>query len=532
VTSELISSAWGDEVATELVNGVPFRMYSRRPHRVCEILTLAGRWGARPHLVQGDQVLPFDDLLEAVAAKATQLTEQGVRTGDRVLLLGWNSPTWIVNFWACTMVGAVPALANAWWSATEVTDAMTLLEPELVLADGPGAKKVPQGAHLGNWPLSTSGAASPEDRVAAFSQTVGTTSGVDENAAAVIIFTSGTAGIPKAVELSNRSLIANLQMLLNMTHRLPHEVGEDAGEVVLHTGPLFHVGGPQMLMRSVAVGNTIVLPEGRFDPGDALALIERHRVSRWAAVPTMVTRLLEHSDVAMRDLTSLRAVTIGGAPIHPELLDTIARTLPSVNTGVPTGYGLTENCGQATAASGRDTLKHPGTAGRPLPLTELKFVPVEGMSDGEVLVRSPTQMTRYIGSAESPIDGDGWLHTGDLGRLDDGGRLWITGRSKDLIIRGGENIAPAAIERALNGIPGVVEAAVIGVPHADLGEEVLAFVVVSDSTITPETLRGHLKGSIASFAVPSLWDVSDEPLPTNHTGKVDKNELARRAAAR
>jgi acyl-CoA synthetase (AMP-forming)/AMP-acid ligase II len=317
-----------------------------------------------------------------------------------------------------------------------------------------------------------------------------------------------------------------------MTHRLPHEVTEEAGEVVLHTGPLFHVGGPQMLMRSVAVGNTIVLPSGRFDPGEALALIEQHKASRWAAVPTMVTRLLDHPDVPSRDLDSLRAVTIGGAPIHPELLEKINSTLPAVNTGVPTGYGLTENCGQATAASGRETVKHPGTAGRPLPLAELRFVPVEGMPDAEILVRSPTQMTRYIGTDESPIDSDGWLHTGDLGRLDEGGRLWITGRCKDLIIRGGENIAPAAVERALLGIAGVAEAAVVGVPHPDLGEEVFAFVVVSDPALTPEALRAQLAGTVASFAVPSLWDVRSDALPTNHTGKVDKPALARLAAAR
>ena len=121
-------------------------------------------------------------------------------------------------------------------------------------------------------------------------------SSAGEEAPAVIIFTSGTSGRPKAVELSHRALLANLQMLLQLTRRLPHQVDEHSGEIALHTGPLFHVGGPQMLLRSIAVGNTIVLPAGRFDPGDVLALIERHRVARWSAVPTMVTRVLDHPD--------------------------------------------------------------------------------------------------------------------------------------------------------------------------------------------------------------------------------------------
>jgi acyl-CoA synthetase (AMP-forming)/AMP-acid ligase II len=243
-----------------------------------------------------------------------------------------------------------------------------------------------------------------------------------------------------------------------------------------------------------------------------------------------VTRVLDHPDREGRDLSSLVALTIGGAPVHAELLGRIGRELPAVKAGVPTGYGLTENCGQATAASGRDTLEHPGSAGKPLPCVELRFLISDDLPDPEVLVRSPTQMTRYIGIEESPIDTDGWLHTGDLGHLDHDGRLWITGRSKDLIIRGGENVAPASVERALLAISEIVEAAVIGIPHPDLGEEVCAFVVVDGDTHSDETLAPQLRGQLASFAIPSVWHVQREPLPTNQTGKVDKRALAARVA--
>jgi acyl-CoA synthetase (AMP-forming)/AMP-acid ligase II len=516
---------WSDEIVVESVNGVPFRMYASRPRRLQEVLPLAARWGSRPYVIQGDRILTFAGLASAVAKKSADLDGLGVEPLQRVLLLGFNSPDWIVNFWACVNIGAVPVLANAWWGEAEVNDAIDLLQPVVALADARGAGKLPAGIRTGTWEADLT----VEADAAGFDADVDQRS--DEEDPAIIIFTSGTGGRPKAAILPHRSLLANLQVLLNLTRRLPHQVDEHSGEVALHTGPLFHIGGGQMLLRSIVVGNTIVMPAGRFDPGEAVALIERHKVTRWAAVPTMVLRVLDHPDVKTKDLSSLRSVTIGGAPIHAELLERIARVLPSVTTGVPTGWGLTENGGQATAASGRDTLKHPGSAGRPLPFTELKFKPVEGAPDDEILVRSPTQMAGYAGDVEQPIDSDGWLHTGDLGHLDQDGRLWITGRSKDLIIRGGENVAPAAVERALMAIKGVVDAAVVGVQHPDLGEEVCAFVVVDDPGVTPEHLGDQLRGEVASFAIPSVWHIQQEPLPTNQTGKIDKPALAERAAA-
>jgi acyl-CoA synthetase (AMP-forming)/AMP-acid ligase II len=272
------------------------------------------------------------------------------------------------------------------------------------------------------------------------------------------------------------------------------------------------------------VGDTLVMPEGKFDPAEALRMIEAHSVARWSAVPTMVTRVLEHPDVSTRQLESLKSLTVGGAPVHVELLARIREMLPSVQARIPTGYGLSENGGQATAASGGDTAAKPGSAGRPLPCVEVRIDPRPGLPDGEICIRAPTQMLGYFDTVGSPIDAEGWLHTGDLGHLDEDGHLWITGRSKDVIIRGGENIAPVAVEQVLMAVPGVVEVAVIGIPHPDLGEEVMAFVY-ADRNLTDETLVAALKDKVASFAVPSRWHIQDEPLPTNHAGKIDKAAL-------
>jgi acyl-CoA synthetase (AMP-forming)/AMP-acid ligase II len=514
------TSCWGDQIVITEVGGVPFRMYEQRPHRVEEVLAFAGRWGSRLHVEQGGLEVTFAGLRRAVAGKAAELLDLGAGRGQHVLILGWNSPDWIVGFWACLQVGAVPVLANAWWSEAEVNDAVDLLRPAVALADARGATKVPRGVRLGRWEADFRSADPTVAKNAATFETSG-----DEEDSAAVIFTSGTSGRPKAVLLSHRSLLAGLHQLLHVSRRLPQQVDETSGDVALHTGPLFHIGGVQTLLRAVTVGGTLVMPAGRFDAGDALELIERHKISRWSAVPTMVSRVLEHPEAKKRDLRSLRSVTIGGAPVHVDLLERIRKGLPGVDARIPTGYGLTENGGQATAASGRDTADHPGSSGRPLPCVELNFLPRPGLPDGEILLRSPSQMSGYFGAEESPIDRAGWLHTGDLGHLDEDGYLWITGRSKDLIIRGGENIAPVAVERALTSVPGVVDAAVVGVPHPELGEEVLAFVVTEDDSLAPASLSEQLRGVVASFAIPTRWHLQREPLPTNHTHKIDKQAL-------
>ncbi len=519
----IVDMRWGDQVAVEMVGGVPYRMYTDRPRRVESLIPFAIRWANRPHIFQADRVLTFEQTAWAIAAKARELKALAVKPGDRVFLLAWNGPEWVVNFWACIQVGAVPVLANAWWSAAEVSDALDALRPVMTLADARCAEKVPAQGRLGPWAIEVQ---------PTFSGDAGTASGAsqDEEDTALIIFTSGTSGRPKAVVLSHRAVLARLHMTLHVTRKLPHQIDARKHDVTLITGPLFHVGGMQTLLRAFVTGDTLVLPAGRFDPGEVLALIEQHKIKRWNAVPTMVSRVLDHEDARRRNVSSLKSISIGGAPVHAELMRRIHETLPSVSPKIPTGYGLTENGGQATAAAGSEDVALLGSTGKPLSCVEVSFLTHEGLPDGEVLLRSPTQMSGYFGIDESPIDAQGWLHTGDLGRLDDQGNLWITGRCKDMIIRGGENIAPAAIESALMALPGVTEAVVFGVPHPDLGEEVMAVVVV-DGQVTRQQLNDQLRARISSFAVPSQWRLQTTPLATNDNGKVDKAKISAQARA-
>lgn len=517
------TAVWGDRIAVEEIGGVPFRMYTERPRRIESLLVFADRWGSRPHVVQGERVVTFEGFRNAVGSKARTLFEHGVRRGDRVFILGWNGPEWIVNFWACLEAGAIPVLANAWWSAVEVANGVAALRPALVLADARTADKLPSGCPSALWTIDTA------TRQEGTASELPSASG-DEEDTALIVFTSGTSGQPKAVVLSHRAVLARLQMTLHVTRKLPHQVDGSAHDITLITGPLFHVGGMQTLLRAVIVGDTLVFPRGRYDPAEVLELIERHRVKRWNAVPTMVARFLDHPDMPRRDVSSLKSISIGGAPVHAELMQRIRTGLPSVSPRIPTGYGLTENGGQATASAGSEKAEHLGSTGRPLPCVEVSFRSHPGLPDAEILLRSPTQMSGYLGLDESPIDNEGWLHTGDLGRLDDKGNLWITGRCKDMIIRGGENIAPAAVEEALTSISGVADAAVFGVPHPELGEEVMAVVVI-ENMLSPESIKEQLRGRLASFAVPSRWHLQREPLPVNDVGKVDKPALIAQARA-
>jgi long-chain acyl-CoA synthetase len=248
----------------------------------------------------------------------------------------------------------------------------------------------------------------------------------------------------------------------------------------------------------------------------------------------MVTRVLEHPDILRRNVQSLRSVSLGGSPVPLGLLDRIRTAFPNTRAGVGKIYGLTEAGGTLTSASGRDLMERPGTVGRPLPLTEIRIGSPNSDGLGEILARSPTQMDGYWGAPDyGVIDANGWIHTGDLGHLDADGYLYVTGRSKEVIIRGGENIASAHVEEQLLQHPDILECAVLGLPSDDLGEEVAAVVVLRDaSAIDAHALATFLRERLAYFEIPSHWWIRDSRLPWNSTGKVDKRQLAAEWPAR
>ncbi|MBA3742847.1 class I adenylate-forming enzyme family protein [Sporichthya sp.] len=513
---------WGTEV-TRRERGIAFQMYAPRRTHLASLLDDAALWSDRTHLVQGSRRLTYADLFARIEATAALLHDRGVRPGDRLLLLAPNSPEWIVMQWAGIRLGAVVALGNGWWSEPEIAHAIDLISPTLVIADARRGSRLPAGTPA----LDIADLVDVLDRATADLPTV---PDVDEDDPALILFTAGTTGAPKAVALAHRSVIANLHNLMVGTNRLPHQLDPTrAPLVILQSGPLFHVGGLQATMLNLLGGATVVFLEGRFDAGQVLELLERERVTVWGAVPTMATRLVEHPAVGKRDLSSVRSITMGGAPVPPALLARLRDVFPNARKGLSTIYGMTELGGTVASASGALMAEHPSTAGPPGRVVDLRIENPDSSGEGEIAVRTPSQMLGYwtpegVSTANDLIDADGFVHTGDLGRLADG-LLYVTGRLKDLIIRGGENIAPAHVEAALLTHPQVRNAAVLGRPDPDLGE-IVGACVEADPGVTVEHLLAHVKPLLSSFSVPAEWWLRTDPLPMTDAGKTDKLTLA------
>lgn len=511
---------WGTRIVQGTVNGHPCRVYEERPRALSELLLDAQRWSDRTFLVQAERRISGREHLAAVARVARLMRSRGVRTGDAVLLQGFNHIEWIVAFWALQCIGATVALGNAWWSDHEGAAAIELVKPKLVIREREGGELLPQGCAQMLFP-ELRGLVDARDDEATLQ-----IDRVDEEDSAVVIFSSGTTGQAKGAKMSHRAVIANIHNLLRMTGRLPSEL-DDAhpGTVNLVTMPLFHQGGLQISLMTLLTGGRMVLLRGRFDPLEVLQLMQAEKVRAWGSVPTMVSRVMQHADFANYDTRSVASIQMGGAPIPYELRAKVKECFPASRKRVGSMYGLTETGVVATGA-GSDVEGRPGCVGRPLPAAEIMIANPNAEGVGEIRARAASATTGYLGESTPIADAQGWIASGDLGRIDEEGRLYVVGRAKDMIIRGGENIASVHVERCLRTHPAIAEVAVVPLPHADLGEEVGAVVVLQPgAAVEVEDLRAHAAGQLARFEIPSRWWRRAEPLPTNATGKVLKREL-------
>lgn len=512
---------WGSEVIEETVLGHPQLVYRDRSHHVLEVLQIISQWSAADCIARGDERLTVGDLLTAIDLAADRMLSLGVRPRDYVLLLSHNSPEWLVALWGAWRLGAIPVLGNPWWSDDEIHHALVLVEPKLVVTDmamdrgalGSAVTTQPSNFRdLLRTPQPSVHVPLPE---------------ADEDEPALIVFTSGSTGTAKAVVLSHRSVLANQHNLLARTGRLPGGPVANRQSVVLFTVPLFHIGGVSSVIVGLLSRARMVFLSGRFDQGEVLELVERERVTTWGAVPTMVRRVLTHPDFESRDLSSLRTVSIGGAPVPEELLRQVRERLPGTQRTLTNTWGMTESGGHLTFASGDELVARPSTVGRPVPTVEIVIDQAATDGLGEVFVRSPTVMLGLLGhDGPCGVDDAGFLHTGDIGRLDDDGYLYITGRSKEIVIRGGENISCPLLEHVLGQHPDVIEVAVFGLPDPDFGELVAAVVVTPpDSGLTKAALAAWASERLAQFEVPAHWVITDQELPLLPTGKVDKVSL-------
>jgi len=552
VLADLTGPGGAFEIVTEDVLGVPLQVYKNRLHSLGELIAMADGRAGVDFLVQGDRRLTYDEHNARVRRVAASFGELGVGHGDRVAILSANNVEWVVLWWAAAAIGAVVVPLNAWWKTDELEFGLRDSGAKLLFCDPKRWQAVrdlvealPELEHVFVTELEEpDGVARPGGELLGDDPGMLPDAGVDEDDLFAIVYTSGTTGRPKGATLTHRQAVANLQNIFCLGIANASRGGEAAPELsskvqsaTLLVVPLFHVTGClSTMMLSYASGAKLVLmPPGRFDPDAAMATIEREKVTSFGGVPTIMWRIVESPSFDEYDLSTVVRVSYGGAPAAPELVQRIHERFPKVRKTLATAYGLTESASVATSNTGDDYRTHPDSVGRPAPTVEIGVVdpdghPVPAGATGEIWLRGPTIMRRGYwnrpdATAEA-ITPDGWFRSGDIGRFDEDGFLYLVDRAKDMIIRGGENVYCVEVEQVLFEHPDVVDAAVVGVPHKVLGEEVKAVVQLKPgSSATVEDLRTHCSARLANFKVPEYVELRDEPLPRNPAGKVLKNLL-------
>jgi acyl-CoA synthetase (AMP-forming)/AMP-acid ligase II len=558
VLAELIAPGGAFEIAAADVGGVTQKIYARGPATLREVLIGTRGFGAREFLVYQGERWTFEDHFRRAAALAHLLTERGIGAGDRVGIGMRNYPEWAQAFWACQAIGAVAVTLNAWWTGEELEYALADSGARAAVLDGERLQRLEP--HLDTLPLATvlgvrDAAGSPraellDDVLASYLGNAALTDElpdveVPRLAPATIMYTSGTTGRPKgavATHLNHVTNLGNSLLAAAVGARLaaaaaPVAAGEASQPVALQTFPLFHIGGLTGLYVLTAMGAKIVLMY-RWDVAEALRLMESEGVGSLSGVPMVVRQLLEHARQQGRDLPTLGGIASGGAPVPPDLIDSIGSQFQR-RVAPGNGYGLTETTSAVITNGGSDYFERPHSIGRPVPVAEVRVVDDQGrdLADdeiGELWIKGPNVVQGYWNKPEATAESftDGWFHTGDLGYRDADGFYYVVDRKKDMVIRGGENVYCAEVEAVLFLHPDVQDAAVIGLPHRELGEEVTAVVEPRPGrSIDVDDLQGFVAGRLARFKVPSRVIVIDEPLPRTATGKVLKRQLKDRFAS-
>lgn len=459
-------------------------------------------------------------LAARAGARAAALRAAGVAPGDRVAALLGNDPAFVELFHAAPLAGAILVPLNARLAPAELARQLADAEPRL-LAHGPG----PLAALASDTTACLGRASGAAPALAPIEQLAGALlrdepADLELHAPAALVYTSGTSGEPKGVVLSHANLLANAVGSALHLGTLP-------GERWLACLPLFHVGGLAILARSVLTGGAVVLHE-RFDPDAVSRALDADGVALASLVPTMLARVLEARGERPPP-PGLRAVLLGGAPAPAPLLERAAKAgWPLLPT-----YGMTEAGSQVATLPLGSPPRSDGGGLRPLPGTELRIAddrdrPIPPGVTGEIQVRGPTVTSGYWRrpAASARALAGGWLHTGDLGALDEGGALRVLGRADDMLVTGGENVHPAEVEAALLAHPDVVDAGVAGVPDPAWGQRVAAWIVLAPGARADAgALERWARGRLAGYKVPRAWRFVGA-LPRNAGGKLQRSALA------
>jgi long-chain acyl-CoA synthetase len=456
----------------------------------------------------------------ATQLMAGVLAEKGITRGDRVGIMLPNVPYFAVCYYGALRAGAIVVPMNVLLKRREVEFYARDPEAKLLLAWHGFAEDAQAGAQ-------DAGVDCVLVAPGEFEQMLGGTqpkpemADTEDSDTAVILYTSGTTGTPKGAELTHAGLARNCEVSRGL-----FDLGAEA--VTLGALPLFHAFGQTCgLNATIAGGGTLTLIP-RFDPGKALEIIERDRVTVFEGVPTMYNAMLHHPEADKYDTSTLEVCASGGAAMPVEVMHGFEEKF---GCKVLEGYGLSETSPVASF-NHPDRDRKAGSIGTPIEGVEMKVIDDDGNDlptgeVGEIVIRGHNVMKGYWHRPDATAEAirDGWFHTGDLAKVDEDGYFFIVDRKKDMIIRGGYNVYPREIEEVLYEHPAVREVAVVGVPHDELGEEVGAAVALKEgSKVTPEELREHVKSQVAAYKYPRLvWVVQD--LPKGPTGKILKREI-------
>src|SRR5437764_617601 len=540
------------ELGEATVRGLPLKVWKNAPPSLRGVLELSRGHGEQTFLVYEDERMTFEQHFRTAAHLANRLAaDYGVAKGDRVAIAMRNFPEWALAFWAAAVAGAVVVPLNAWWTGDELAYGLADSGATVLFADGEREERL--RPHWDALPqLKRVVVARSEGNVDAgherFEKVLGEVPpdvalpdvDIEPEDDATIFYTSGTTGRPKGAPGTHRNICGNLMSLGFVAMRSGLQAkGPDEGLAAgsgrqnssLLSVPFFHATGcHSVLVANTAFGGKLVIMY-KWDPERALELIEREEVTNFGGVPSMVWQVLDSPDFAKRDTSSVQAIGYGGAPAPPELVKRIKEHFPAGSAS--NGYGLTETSSVSTMNAGLDYERKPDSVGPPVPVVEVKVVDDKGEPAptgeiGELWIKGPHIVKGYWNKPEATAETftEGWLHSGDVARLDDEGFVYIVDRAKDMLIRGGENIYCVEVEGVLFEHPAVTEAAVIGIPHQVLGEEVGAVVQLRPgATVTDEELKAHVAERLAAFKVPVRFWFRDEPLPRNPAGTVLKRDL-------
>ncbi|WP_030920065.1 class I adenylate-forming enzyme family protein [Streptosporangium amethystogenes] len=522
-------------------HGGTVKTWKHAPRDFRALLETSRFHGDKIFLTYEDEHITYEEHFRRAATLARRLADEyGVAKGDRVAIAMRNYPEWVIAFSAALAIGAIAVPLNAWWTPQELEYGLSDSGAKVLITDGERAARL-----TGLSPALIVTRGEVPEGARAFEDVMGEVAAdvtlppveLSPEDPATIFYTSGTTGRPKGALGSHRNIGQSPMTVAYSMYRSVVKAGRDPGEtagqrrVTLLTVPLFHVTGCFAVMTTTMFSGSGLVLMYKWDPGRALELIEREKITGLTGVPTNVWQLLSHPDLDKHDISSLNALSYGGAPAPPKLLERITEQLP---TRAPSnGYGMTETTALAINNAGDDYLAKPDSIGLPMAVVEVKIadplgdeLPVGAV--GELCLRGPNIILGYWNRPEATAETfvGGWLHTGDLARVDSEGFVFIVDRAKDMVIRGGENVYCAEVEAALFEHPAVDDAAVIGIPHDELGEEVGAVVRLS-SPATAEELRAFLRERIAPFKVPVRFWVRDTELPRNPGGKILKTHLRR-----